>query len=595
MTKAKKVQTVMAEKLAKAISTPVETKRAVNPNPNPRVITSAACPTPEDVAKVYAPVDQHARPAVKAAGRSATKLVESEKPIGKAVAEKRVMENVAAEKSVAYVALNKAVRKGDFQFVKTETSGKYTAFAYVHQDDRAVLITVGPKGDAAWALKSPDGSESGGKDAALLTEALKASRATLLSTIAAKKSLQNRAAHKAAQEAKQAVVDAKFKADLPPAHVVRAIEMAGGITLQRFDIHELTGDKHYGHRVQLLKKLLQTDKILVADSGVTKLVSAFYSAVGTGDGTTAAKREEFTKRCRAIGATSRVVKAQASRAEKKLIQRVKYTSAGFLDSVVPGKILTPPSKPPSKEARREELNATARELLVLSVTAEPYPVPKADVTIEVVRDEIGLLRDPGNGVIMLQMERENSQGAICVYNNEKRIAAGVIPLSTLKTLRPVSGEVDLVDVVNQLLNPSVPSVPVSPVAARLLNQILQCKEINPMATAKKSKKFEANAKAPIKAVKASKPAKAVKAAAGPRKASMYRLLTAAKKTWAAFGGQKKQIVDTLVKAGAVGAKAPGLTTAELVEKTGIAGKNVAFYTSTLQKTDPPVLEKLAAA
>ena len=300
MTKAKKVQTVMAEKLVKAISAPiVTTKYAVNPNPNPRIMTSAACPTPEAVAATYAPVDQHARSAVKAAGRSATKSVESVKPVSKAATEKHATETMAT--AAVYAALDTVLLRNSFQFVKTETVGKYTAHAYVHQDGRAVLVTVGPKGDAAWALKSPDGSESGGKDAALLTEALKASRATLLSAIAAKNTLRNKAAHREAQDAKQAVVDAKFKADLPPAHVVRAVEMAGGITLQRFDIHELTGDKHYGHRVQLLKKLLQTDKILVADSGVTKLVSTFYSAVGTGDGTTAAKREEFTKRCRAIG------------------------------------------------------------------------------------------------------------------------------------------------------------------------------------------------------------------------------------------------------------------------------------------------------
>ena len=93
-------------------------------------------------------------------------------------------------------------------------------------------------------------------------------------------------------------------------------------------------------------------------------------------------------------------------------------------------------------------------------------------------------------------------------------------------------------------------------------------------------------------------AKKPKGEATPRKASTYRLLNAAKKVWSAFGGQKKTIVDALVKAGAVGAKATGLTAAALTDATGIASKNVAFYMSVWQneaKTGAVVVEKVAPA
>ena len=116
-----------------------------------------------------------------------------------------------------------------------------------------------------------------------------------------------------------------------------------------------------------------------------------------------------------------------------------------------------------------------------------------------------------------------------------------------------------------------------------------------MATKKAAKKFDAPKSALTKeTTKTAKKAAKKSEAAAPRKACTYRLINNAKKTWEAFGGQKGDIVKVLVKSGAVGAKATGLTAAAITEATGIGSKNVAFYMSKLQKTEPVVLEKIAA-
>ena len=116
-----------------------------------------------------------------------------------------------------------------------------------------------------------------------------------------------------------------------------------------------------------------------------------------------------------------------------------------------------------------------------------------------------------------------------------------------------------------------------------------------------SVKFEAptSVKSPAKSTGTKTPAKkavAKKEPKGERKASTFRLRNDAKAVWSAFTGQKGEIVGALVKLGAVGAKAAGVTTAAICKALPkVAPKNVAFYMSVWQtKTDPAVVEKIAA-
>lgn len=215
---------------------------------------------------------------------------------------------------------------------------------------------------------------------------------------------------------------------------------------------------------------------------------------------------------------------------------------------------------------------------------EPVKLVPTSLAIPVPRDgspepritaaSARLLEDPRLGIILMQLEKENSQGAICVYNNSSRVSVGVVPPEILKTLRPVPGEVDLVKAANQLLNPVVPSVPVTPVASRYLTAVLHCKEIVEMSTSKK-KKFESPVVDTPKSKKfagskAPKTKKAVEGESAERTRKVgaaYRLLNDAKVTWSAFTkGQKAIIIEALVAVKAVGKTGTGITSADLAAK-----------------------------
>jgi hypothetical protein len=218
------------------------------------------------------------------------------------------------------------------------------------------------------------------------------------------------------------------------------------------------------------------------------------------------------------------------------------------------------------------------------------------VDVELVTGDVGLLAGSVDlwPPVMLQLERENSQGALCVYNNGSRVAAGVVPAEVLRRLRPVNG-VDLGEAARQLLNPEKPGVPVTATAARHLTAVIEhCKESNDMAT-KKAKKFQAPAGVKAGSSGAGKTAaRKTKGAPGEaRKSSLFRLSSATAKEWGAFSGQKGEIVAAFKKLGAVGAKAAGATRAAICAALPKIGpNNISFYLSKWQPAK--IVEKLAA-
>lgn len=284
-----------------------------------------------------------------------------------------------------------------------------------------------------------------------------------------------------------------------PGNVVRAIEMLGGLTLQRFDLQLLRGDRYYGKRMALLKRLFARDRVLAKECGINNLVEAFYSAVGAEGRSAAAKANDFAARCKDITAKVRRVKAAATRAEKRQIAAVKR--ATVLERTVPGKIV-PFDKPLSKKEQAAKDAAEQRALrFQLAASTEQYPIPKADAEVAMNLDDVRLLEDPDNGIVLMQVEKNNSQGAICVYNNGVRVACGVVPTETLRTLRQVAQDVSQMGVAaSQLLNPIDVTIPVTPVAARHLTAVIEsCKERQSMeAAATKTKKFAAPAKTTAK-------------------------------------------------------------------------------------------------
>ncbi len=313
-----------------------------------------------------------------------------------------------------------ALLAAGFRYVAGQTINDAVVYGYDHKDGRAVVYTQGQ----GWQLRTPDGNERGGRRLDLLRKALKDTAAPKTTATSP---------------------------DSPPAHVMHALEMLGEITQGRFDVERLRGDAHYSHRLRLLKALLKTDKVLVKDSGVNRVMETFYSAVGVGEGkSAAAKAAAFAERAAALLA--------AAFAERKPLEKRAAAPLAVVEEEIPA-----------------------------------VPHPDAEITLD--KNEVRLLEDPNNGITLLQLEKANSQGAICVYNNGVRVAAGVVPPTVLKTLRPVTA--DVVRVVHQLLNPEHPSVPVTPVANRHLTAVLNCKEITHMAT----KKFEAPARITKKSTK----------------------------------------------------------------------------------------------
>jgi hypothetical protein len=163
---------------------------------------------------------------------------------------------------------------------------------------------------------------------------------------------------------------------------------------------------------------------------------------------------------------------------------------------------------------------------------------------------------------------------------------GVAPPEVLRVLRPgVAADA------NQLLVPDN-GAPVTPVAESHLTAVLEYRKENiEMADKKAAKKFAAPAGVAKKAA-----AKTKKAAKEPteRKSSLFRLLNDTKAVWSAFTTQKAEIVAALVKLGAVGKNAAGVTRAQLIAALpDVPEKNISFYLSKWQA--PGLLEKMPAA
>ncbi len=550
---------------------------------------------------------------------------------------------------------------------------------FTHTDRRAALIVCTPNGAETWHLQS-GGKRKSGTTMLLLMTALTAT----------------------AKETQPAAMTGSLEA--LPRHIVRAIEMLGECTAQQFDLDLLRGDKHYSQRLALLKKLYDRKRVLVAETTITKLTVAFYSAVGAGEGSAAKRATEFALRCKAVMSDALAAARYAKKMAKE--EKIQHLKTTLHERIVAGPPVLPSYKPPTTKqraaldaAKAEEVLALAEERAVegtaipsaqwpidrlwepdmralelangmLALQLEPLnsqgavcihtngkrtasgvlsreelaeakaigmPIaelvamlsrPGLAVTdsakmhlaaaearrthdrtayvleavnldakaplegrdeVVVVCGDVRLLEDPANGIVLMQLEKENSQGAICVYNNGSRVSAGVVKPEILWTLRTLE-KADITKAAHQLLNPLSPSVAVTPVAARHLTAVLGCKELITMATHETAKKF-ATKKA---AVKSTAKKAAVKTEGAPRKSSLFRLLNDTKTTWSAFTTQKAAIVAGFVKLGAVGKNAAGVTRGALIAALpDVPDKNISFYLSKWQAAG--IVEKMPAA
>ncbi len=370
--------------------------------------------------------------------------------------------------------LTQAFNRAGFVFVRNESAdeGRSEAYGFAHPDGDVALLVVGV-GHQRWLLRTGNGAEQKGKTAKEFVAALHASRSVAL-----------------------------------PAHVQGALLLLQKYTKGSYRIADLAGDDNYTARIQLLKKLKNTDKILVKESGVNYLIASFYKALSIEPGTSkAAEASAFAAKCVDLAKQANRTASAVRTAEKSEIA-VARKLAMAQNIVLDGK---PILDAPKKLSRAQEAASSAKfkaELAARVARAEreamtaAIAAPRADAKVQVNIDEVRLLEDPRNGIILLQLEKSNSQGAICVYNNGSRVCAGVVPTEDFNKLRPLSST-DIVKDVNQLLHPINAGVVVTPVAASHLTAILEyCKENIAMATAtaEKTKKFAAPSTAAKKSV-----------------------------------------------------------------------------------------------
>ena len=474
--------------------------------------------------------------------------------------------------------LHRALKHAGFKFAQAVRAGDAVAYGYVHKDKRAVMLTVAADGSETWVARWPvaEKNEESGDDVAKLVKALSVSTARRqasldrtakqLATDKAKAAELAEAQLAAAKDTDVGLVSAPVVTQLlpsgPPDHVCKALMMLDNLTAHQFNMDLLRGDRHYSDRVALLRTLCNRGKgdYKAAETGINLLTQGFFTSVGVGEGTSrAAQAETFAERCADIVKAFKAAQAAARKVEKKAqltawrVEREKYT--------VPGSII-PFDKPKSRKERTEEDAATREEVhqraLALHVSPEQPAVPHPDAELILVPTELRLLAAPKNGIIMLQLEKENSQGAICIYNNGSRVAAGVVAPETLKRLRSVTGcdNAMLLEAAHQFLNPVTPGVPVTPVAARHLTAVINCKELSPMVTTSvvpsSGRKFASPAAVAKKTAKVVKAAKKT-AGSSNRLNDEQTITVTAKENPYAKGSKAFNTFALFVKAKTVGA------------------------------------------
>lgn len=388
--------------------------------------------------------------------------------------------SLAAEAPVT--PLTKLLVKNGFVFAQSAQleDERTTAHGYSHPNGSAALFihdNTSTKIAARWQLNRADGTSIEGKTAQELATALLAPVGV--------------------SEGTQAALQLLYK-----------------LTAGSFRAASLVGEENYTNRVQLLKKLKGTDKILVKESGVKNLLAAFSAALGE-EATEEACGKVF-RQVQKLNNTIRTV-------EKEQVQDVMRSTVGQRE-VHDDKPILPGVKKLNNKKQKAADEKTKAELKAQIATKRkqeeytPLAVPRPEAELSVDLEDVCLLEDPANGLVLMCLEKANSQGAICVYNNGSRVAAGVVPTEVLVTLRRLVSE-DLVRDVNQLLHPLTAGVIVTPVAEHHLTAVLEhCKENLIMAneTAVKTKKFAApakpNGKKEAAASKATKTPKVARAA-----------------------------------------------------------------------------------
>lgn len=388
--------------------------------------------------------------------------------------------SIAAEAPVT--PLTKLFIKNGFAFAQSTQldDERNTAHGYVHPNGSAALFihdNTSTKIGARWQIKRADGTSVEGKTAQELATTFLAPAGVTEATVA-------------------------------------TLQLLYKLTSGSFRVMDLKGEYNYKNRVQLIKRLRGVDKVLVKESGVNHVIQALETAVGE-----TITEEVLSRVYRQGQKLANVLKG----VEKEQLKDVLRSTVGERE-IHDNKPILPSVKKLNVKQQRE-VDERAKSDLAVQIEVKrkreeytPLAVPRPEAQVTVNLDDVCLLEDPDNGIVLMCLEKPNSQGAICVYNNGSRVAVGVVPTERLVTLiRRVSE--DLVRDVNQMLHPLSAGVIVTPQAEQQLTAVLDyCKENLDMANteAVKTKKFAAPTASKPNGKKEAAAAKATKT---PRAAS----------------------------------------------------------------------------
>ena len=270
------------------------------------------------------------------------------------------------------------------------------AHGYAHPDGRAALIVQGVH-TKEWVLRLPGGEVHKG---------------------ATPQGLAYKLGSGAEPSVAEVIVDAtpipRVVVETPASRLVSALD--GDYNLER-----LRPESAYSVRIRLLKAMRGPGAKVLAKEATFKAfhAEAWAALEVTSDAAFGLRANELRK-----AATREEIRARK-------VEKAKIAAQLKSRPVAPGPVPMPiehktnRDRAEDKVALRGELRARANSDDGEPPIARPRPgaAPLEYTPFAAV--------DPDNGILVLLLEKPNSQGALCVYNNGTRVAAGVATLETV--------------------------------------------------------------------------------------------------------------------------------------------------------------------
>jgi hypothetical protein len=438
---------------------------------------------------------------------------------------------------------------------------------------------------------------------------------------------------------------------IAPSGVVAALRLLGG----DFDLTKLRGDERYGDRMRIAKAARETDKVLADQCSYAAVLRLLFEALGvdhrkarpTGEAwetfadraaqvlAAASKPEAKPRRTAPIGKKVRH-KTDAQLREEAECLKAELSAKPKAEPKPPAAPAPLPEEPEARAAelaerkkaldRKLRADAAASDLSVKKAPpvstangtttawglelrdgqwAEPRDFadaptePDTALLPRIRPDAYRFLQHRHTGVVMLRVGEYVSGGAVCLYNGNGAIRAGVVSMASLArfaekaTVNGTKVTVDQEELALEVLRAQAAGSNVNPVAyGYLAAALLSGKEISVKIDTTAAKKAATKKSAEKKTAKApAKKAVAKKATekkpATERATSQYSLVKASAKTYEAFTGQKQTIVKAIQKLGTA-------TRSKLIAALpDVSANNISFYLVKWQKEN--ILKKTAAA